>query len=164
MNDLLPFPLPVVPKWQIFDVGKLVQEVCLSLASQLAAHGIEIQIDVPPGTLASADCDLLRRALVNLVHNATRAMPKGGELTITAWQSERGLELEVADSGPGIDRRSRKRSYESSIRNHRADQSGLPVVDRIAQSHGGDVTVANCPQGGAAFTMRIPQRGLNKVA
>ena len=49
-----------------------------------------------------ADRDMVRRALLNLVLNAIDVMPSGGELTIIGCETKYGIEIEVADSGPGL--------------------------------------------------------------
>jgi signal transduction histidine kinase len=165
VNDLLQFTSHRDPHWRSFDVRQLVEDVCDSLAPQLDAQGIAVEVDVPRGTLLSADQDMLRRALLNLVLNALDVMPDGGELTITSWQGSNSLELEVADSGPGIDADVRQRVFEPFFTT-KSDGTGLglAIVYRIAEVHGGEVRVANCPQGGAAFTLRIPRRMMEKAA
>ena len=142
-----------------------MQDVCESLGPQLDAQGIAWQIDAPVMMQMFADREMLRRALLNLVLNAVDVMPQGGELLLTAVQGRRGIELEVADSGPGIDRDLRQRVFEPFFTTKSEGTGlGLAIVYRIAEVHGGRVEVANCPEGGAAFTIQIPYRALEAAA
>jgi signal transduction histidine kinase len=165
VNDLLNFTAHRQPQWQTFLVGDLVSEVCESLEPQLEAQMIDVDVDVPPNTLLSADRDLFRRALVNLVLNAVDAMPDGGTLVITSYDHGRGFELEVADSGPGLSDEAKRRAFEPFYSTKQNGTGlGLAFVQHVAEAHGGTVTVANCPDGGAAFTIKIPRRAMRAAA
>ena len=99
----------------------------------------------------------MQRAVFNLLLNALDAMPQGGRVVITACLGARGFELEVADSGPGLSDSVREHLFEACFTTKQgAAGMGLSIVRRIARSHGGEVTAANCPEGGAAFTVRVP--------
>jgi signal transduction histidine kinase len=101
---------------------------------------------------------MLRRAVLNLLLNALDALPAGGELMLTACQTKAGLEIEVADSGPGVPAPIVERLFEPFFTTKGSGTGlGLAIVERIAAAHGGRATVANCPEGGAAFTLIIPQ-------
>ena len=112
-----------------------------------------------------ADRDMLRRATLNLILNALDAMPDGGELAVTGAAGPRGVELEIADSGPGIDDGDSPRLFEPFFTTKSGGTGlGLTIVERIAAAHGGDVSARNCPQGGAAFTIRLPYRHMEAAA
>ena len=64
VNDLLSFTAHRQPQWQTFLVGDLVNEVCESLEPQLEAQMIDVDIDVPPNTLLTADREMIRRAVL----------------------------------------------------------------------------------------------------
>ena len=101
---------------------------------------------------------MLRRALLNLLLNALDALPAGGELVITACRTRTGLEIEIADSGPGVPPPLVERLFEPFFTTKGGGTGlGLAIVERIAAAHGGRVAVANCPEGGAAFTLVLPQ-------
>jgi signal transduction histidine kinase len=108
---------------------------------------------------------MLRRATLNLVLNAIDAMPSGGELAVTGTAGSRGVELEIADSGPGIQDGDSPRLFEPFFTTKSGGTGlGLTIVERIASAHGGDVSARNCPQGGAAFTIRLPYRQMEAAA
>jgi signal transduction histidine kinase len=165
VNDLLSFTAHRQPQRQSFLVCDLVNEVCESLAPQLEAQRIDLDIDVPPNTLLSADREMFRRALLNLVLNAIDAMPRGGALVITSYENAGGFELEVADSGPGLSDEAKRRAFEPFYSTKPSGTGlGLAIVYFVAEAHGGTVTAMNCPEGGAAFTIKIPHRVMRAAA
>lgn len=165
VNDLLNFTAHRNPQWQSFVVGDLVDEVCESLGPQLEAQRIDLDVDVPPNTILTADREMLRRALLNLVLNSVDAMPDGGALVITSYDGPTGFELEVADSGPGLSDEEQRRLFEPfyTTKQH-GTGLGLAVVYHVAEAHGGTVTASNCPEGGAAFTIRFPRSSMRAAA
>ena len=165
MNDFLHFTTRGEPRWSSFDVHEVVREVLESFAPQCAARGIVTEADVPAGTRLVADRELFRRALLQLVVNAMDAMPRGGELDVTCWSGPSGLELEVSDSGAGVDEATQSRMFEPHFTTKPDRQGmGLAVVRRVVEAHGGRVWAANCPQGGAALTLAFPQRAMKAAA
>jgi signal transduction histidine kinase len=165
VHDMLHFTSDRQPVWTRFALCELVSEVCESLAPQLQAHVLAVHLDIPPHLTVWCDRDMLRRALFNLALNAVDAMPGGGEISFTAALSNGGFELEVGDTGPGIPADCVKQIFEPFFTT-KSDGAGLglAIVDRVAGSHGGKVRVANCPEGGAAFTLFIPQRRFQEAA
>jgi signal transduction histidine kinase len=158
VGDLLHFSGQRDPAWSTFELRSLIDEICDALEPQLAAQDIAVRIDCPRGEWMRADREMLRRGLLNLVLNAVDAMPRGGELSLTACRTPAGLEIEVADSGPGVAPRIADHLFEPFFTTKSSGTGlGLAIVERIAQAHGGRATVANGPEGGAAFTLVIPQ-------
>jgi signal transduction histidine kinase len=157
VNDLLHFTADRDARCEAVNVEQLVAEVLAGLEPQLAAQEIQAVVDVGGAAWLTADREMLRRALLNLALNAIDAMPGGGRLYITACKGSRGIELEVADTGQGLGDEARRRAFEPffSTKSH-GTGLGLAIVERIAEAHGGDCLAQNCPDGGAAFTLRIP--------
>jgi len=132
---------------------------------QCTAQGIRTQVDVPRHETFWIDDSMVRRALLNLVLNALDAMPDGGELVITSYSSPQGFELEVADSGPGVEIQSMQQVLDPFFTTKQGGTGlGLSIVSRIAEAHGGEVAIANCPEGGAAFTLRFPRQPSREAA
>ncbi len=138
--------------------GALVREVLSSLQPQTAAQHVSADVDVPALLTVMADQGMLRRAVLNLVLNAIDAMPHGGRLVVTSYECAGCVELEIADSGDGLSEEVRSRAFEPffTTKSH-GTGLGLAIVYRIAEVHGGEVLAANCPEGGAAFTLRLPR-------
>lgn len=165
VNDLLHFTAERDPNREPFLLKELVDDVHASLAPQLSAQEITVEVDVPPALEVVADREMLRRAVLNLALNALDAMPDGGALTFTGLNGPRGVELEVADSGPGLSEEVRRRAFEPFFTTKSNGTGlGLAIVYRVTEVHGGEVTARNCPEGGAAFTIRIPARAWEAAA
>ncbi len=157
VNDLLSFTSDRQPQIRWFSVRKLIDDVLAALAPQLSAQGICAATDVPAPLSIAADYGMLRRAVLNLALNAMEAIPDGGEITLTACSGRYGTEIEITDTGPGLSEEVRRRAFEPFFTTKSSGTGlGLAIVHRIADVHGGDIVATNCPEGGAAFTLRIP--------
>ena len=165
VNDLLNFTSDRDPQWQTFPVGKLVDDVYASLAPQFSAQSIEVVTDVAEDQVITADRDMLRRAVLNLTLNALDAMPDGGQLTISAHPGRQGVELKIADTGPGLSEESMQRAFEPFYTTKRGGNGlGLAIIYRISEVHSGEVSVANNPEGGAVFSLYIPDQASEAAA
>ena len=142
---------------ETFSLRELVAEVCQPLESRFSAQAIQRSSTSPQDQTVTAERELLRRAVQNLVLNAVDAMPDGGLLTATSAAGAQTVELEIADTGPALSDEERQQAFDLLPSARRGGTGwGLAVVNRIAELHGGSVSVANCPDGGVAFTLRIP--------
>lgn len=165
VNDLLQFTSQRDPQFAEFAVRPWLAELCESLRPQLAAQGIAFRNDLDPELHCTADPDMLRRALLNLVLNAIDAMPGGGELLIGGCQTEDHVELIVADTGPGLRDDVVPRIFEPFFTTKGSGTGlGLAIVSRIAEVHQGQISAANRPSGGAQFTLQLPHRTASRAA
>ncbi len=165
VNDLLNFTAHREPRWQNFSAASLIREICEALGPQFEAQSIQVITEVDPTLQLFADREMLRRAVLNLALNALDAMHHGGELVVTAFAGPQGHVLEVADSGQGINHTQLKRVFEPFFTTKSNGTGlGLAIVHRIAEAHGGRVRAANCPEGGAAFTIELPYRQSQRMA
>lgn len=159
VNDLLNFAAERDPQLTTVLLPALLEDVFVSLAPQLDAQSIDLVTDIPERLAAEADCDMLRRAALNLLLNALDAMPEGGRLSVRAWADDDSVALEIADSGPGLSEESRRRAFEPFYTTKPTGTGlGLAIVYRMAEAHGGSVSVENPSGGGASFTIRLPCR------
>ncbi len=159
VNDLLQFTSDRQPSLSSFPLSVLLSEVVETLAPQLHAQSIEVDLDVDPAIAMDADRNMIRRLVLNLLLNAIDAMPQGGDLSILAVASAAGVELEFADDGPGIPEESLEHLFEPFFTTKSEGTGlGLAIVERIADAHSGYLNACNCPQGGAAFTLFVPAR------
>jgi signal transduction histidine kinase len=158
VGDLLHFSNQRDPRCERLYIHELLAELLQSLEPQLVAQNIRGQLDCPVHLSATVDPEMIRRALLNLLLNALDALPGGGDLVVTACTTRAGIEIEIADSGPGVPDPLAERLFEPFFTTKGGGTGlGLAIVERIAAAHGGRATVANCPEGGAAFTLILPQ-------
>jgi two-component system sensor histidine kinase KdpD len=123
--------------------------------------GREVKVDVPDVVpLLSIDPILVQQLFVNLLENAAKYTPPGSEIGIHALVEGSTLVVDVADRGAGIPAGEEERVFE---RFHRAGHAaahgsglGLSIARAIAQAHGGRLTGANRPGGGAVFRLALP--------
>jgi signal transduction histidine kinase len=149
-----------------FSLRQLAAEVFEPLAAQCERQAIETTIDIPANLAIVANRKLIARALEHLFHRAMAAMPRGGTLTVTAIAGRSIVELEVADTGASLSDVARLHIFDplaeeksdAAVCFRPDDSRELAAVHQIADLHGGDVTAANCPEGGAAITLRLPRR------
>ncbi len=165
VNDLLHFTSDRDPRLATFSLRKLVEEVHSSLAPQLSAQAIDTVTDVPEQTRMTADRDMLRRAVLNLTLNAVDAMPDGGTLSADCKSTPDGVELRIADTGSGLTEEAVSRAFEPFFTTKCGGTGlGLAIVYRIVEVHGGRLTAANRPEGGAVFTLQIPKAAAQEAA
>ncbi len=99
----------------------------------------------------------LRQVLVNLLENAVHAASPRGEVAVRGRRVDGAIELDVEDTGPGVDPATRRRLFEPLITTKaRGIGLGLALVKRIAERHDGSVAYSDRPGGGARFTVRLP--------
>ena len=159
VHDMLNFTAERTPKPTRVPVRELLDELLAGLAPQCSAQGIRVAVDAPRTLVVEADREALRRTLLNLVLNAVDAMPAGGDLVLTAVDCRNCVEIEVADSGTGLSDEARRRAFEPFFTTKASGIGlGLAIVQRLMEAHGGGITVCNCPDGGAAFTVRLPRQ------
>lgn len=132
---------------------------CLVLVGHLLAKTrIEVRRDARAARAVAINRQELQQVLVNLLVNAIHAMPDGGTLTLaTRDVGDAGVEIEVADSGPGLAPEVLAQLFQPFV-THKKDGTGLGLwISRgIVERYGGDIVAANAAAGGAVFTVRLP--------
>jgi two-component system phosphate regulon sensor histidine kinase PhoR len=106
---------------------------------------------------------LLEQAVLNLVENAIKYSPLGGDVRISVEQNGKEVAITVKDNGCGIAQEHLPRIFErfyvvdkSRSRKLGGTGLGLAIVKHIAQVHGGSVTVESSPGVGSTFTIHLP--------
>jgi hypothetical protein len=119
--------------------------------AQHRSDGVRYAVDVTPEDLTvAADPDRLHQLLANLLDNAVRHSPSGGEVRLTAERLGDGVQLAVADEGPGIAAADRDTVFErftTSAAHTSGTGLGLAISRWVAQLHGGTIAVADGDRG-----------------
>lgn len=134
----------------------------------------EIQIHIIPEILKEqakqpmvfADRQRLHRALLNLLDNALKFSPQGGEILVDVQWNSDWVRIGIGDQGVGLSEQDLEHMFDrfyrgdtSRYRQHRGGSGlGLAIVQQIAQAHGGWVFGENDSRGGARFELRLPVR------
>ncbi|HMA00794.1 MAG TPA: ATP-binding protein, partial [Gemmatimonadaceae bacterium] len=144
------------------DPVLLMTRVALSFEDLAAAQGVTLVTELPDELpTIVCDADRLLQALGNLIGNALKFTPDGGEIRMCAETDGDGVRLSVADNGPGIPEedvphifdRFWTARHDSRVR---GTGMGLAIVRGIVEAHGGRVWVERNHRGGATFTLRLP--------
>ncbi len=156
------------------DIGRLVEDLCTLQQGRARRAGLslndDIALDLP---LIYGDRDRLKQALLNLLDNALRITPTGGQINVQVALvapeqpfDPAMIQIRVADSGPGVPPDLRERIWERGVRGTDAggDQTtgqggaglGLAIVREIATAHGGQARIEEHPTGGACFVLELP--------
>ena len=107
----------------------------------------------------TADAELIRAAVMNLLLNAAQAMNNHGRITLAHRQDDGQCVIEIRDSGPGIPPALREQVFEPFYTTKaRGGGLGLAIARRTAELHGGTLTLRCPPAGGCVFTLGLPLR------
>jgi signal transduction histidine kinase len=136
-------------------LAQLVRESLLTMHAEAEHRGVRLQAEVASSLApALANPEQLKRALCNLLQNAIRHTPSDGSVQVRAERMDNRLEVEVADTGSGIDEQDRARVFEPFYRggayaSRTGDGSGLglAICRAIVEAHGGRIWLAEAAQG-----------------
>jgi len=141
-----------------------VEELVISALTRLGhrLEGREITTDFPREVpLISVDPVLVEQVFVNLFENAVKYTPPGSPLEIHARNADDGVEIEVADRGPGLPPGLERRLFEKFFRGPNVKGGGvglgLSICRGIVEAHGGTLVAENRPGGGAVFRITLPK-------
>ncbi|MBT9520934.1 MAG: sensor histidine kinase N-terminal domain-containing protein [Dechloromonas sp.] len=152
-----------LPDPQTVDLARLAEEVCADVGPQILAKNIEFDLTATPDSRVTGQAEWLRVLIRNLVDNAVRYTPEGGQVRVDVTRKKAFVTLSVADSGPGIPLEER----ESVLRRfHRLNQGnqpgsglGLAIVARITELHGATLKLdTSITPKGLLVTVQFPAR------
>jgi signal transduction histidine kinase len=148
-------------RFEEVELGRVIDEAVE--AAVLAQQEVAVASVVRTGLPAiRGDRARLRQVLGNLIENAVKYSPEGGEVRISATAGNGAVQISVRDSGPGIPRDQQARIFEKF---GRADVEGgskpgtglgLFIARSIAEAHGGSLEVSSGFEPGATFTLALP--------
>jgi two-component system phosphate regulon sensor histidine kinase PhoR len=143
------------------DVRALAAQVLELVAGAAREKGLALRNEVPEGTSVRADARALEMVLVNLAENAVKFTDQG-HVALRASRDGATWSIDVADTGPGIERHHLPRIFE---RFYRVDPGrsrdlggtglGLAIAKHLAMGMGGEIGVES-GEGGSTFTVRLP--------
>src|SRR5437764_9941219 len=141
----------------LFDVAEITRPRWKNSAEAANVH-INLEMHCPHDLMIRGDESEMREVLVNLVFNAVDAMPKGGELVLSARKAKDAIEICVGDSGTGMTEETRLRVFDPffTTKDQLGMGLGLAVSYGIIRRHEGTVDVESQIGAGTVFRIRLP--------
>jgi signal transduction histidine kinase len=153
----------VAPRRERFDLGNLAASVVNTFAQRADAAGVELELEAPEAVEVDADRGSLTQVVVNLLDNALRHTPGGGNVVVDVRRVGNDALLAVRDTGSGIPFADLPRIFErfyvvdrSRSREHTGTGLGLAIAKHLVEGHGGTLIAESMYGQGATFTMRMP--------
>ncbi|MFN7021799.1 MAG: sensor histidine kinase [Phycisphaerales bacterium] len=145
-------------------VATIFDELASDFREQAAHKEITLKFDLPPKLpVIRGDRDKIVMALHNLVGNAVKYTPAGGEVTVRVGEEKGQLTVEVIDNGIGVRDEERElifekfyRAKDRRISNVTGTGLGLAIAREVVRLHGGDISVRSQLDKGSTFTMTLP--------
>jgi signal transduction histidine kinase len=150
----------VKPEMEQFFLTDLLQDVFQKFELAVEAKHQRLVADIAPGLPPiTADLAMMERVLMNLIDNAVRAAPEGGEITVELQpHAQGGIEVTLRDTGPGISAALQEHLFErpaftgyAAAQGARSGGFGLMIVHRILQLHESTIRLMSRPGAGAVF-------------
>jgi two-component system OmpR family sensor kinase len=163
LADLEEIPL----EYDKVNLGELLQETVDAIRAHPSGSGRDLRLVVPsvpwPLPEITGDRDLLSLAFFNLIENAMKYSGKEDTVEVRAMEQARHVQVEIADTGPGIPAEEIPRLFEelyrgSNARGYEGSGLGLALVRRVVERHEGTVTVRSRRDGarGTVFAVTLP--------
>lgn len=159
IQQLLDFSRPRHSQWQQVSLNALVEEtlVLVQTAGVQARVDFISELDNELSPI-SADRELLKQVLLNILINAVQAISARGKIRIRTWQySDSQQAISIEDNGCGIDLSLQKKIFDPFFTTKASGTGlGLALSQRIINAHQGDIRVTSLPGYGATFTLILP--------
>lgn len=161
-RQLLTFARKMPLRNEPFDPNRLLAETA-EMIERSCDRRISVEVRAKAKRVVEGDPSLLQNAVLNLALNARDAMPRGGTLTISSWDSDGpGVTIEVSDTGTGIDPANLGRIFEPFFSTKPPGQGtglGLATVQGVIAQMGGKVGVRSILGEGSVFSLILPAAG-----
>ena len=153
--------------WDAVDVREVVEAILAVSKVQSDRHQIVVKVDDAVPASVPMDRNKMKEVLINLVNNAVKYSPEGGEVRLEVTRQEGNLRMDVVDHGMGLSPEDQKRLFQQFFRTDQAQAAqirgtglGLAITKGIVEAHGGTIRVASPGVGkGSTFTVLLPIRG-----
>lgn len=154
----------VTPSLEKFSVPELMQDIAQEFQLEAEQKGIGLKFALDPNiAMTIGDIGLIQRVLENLVRNAIRFTPNGGEITLQISEHPKSIAVSVTDSGPGIPESEIPRIFDRFYQSEQGEKAlsessglGLAIVKRILDLHDSRITVVSKPNAGTRFEFELP--------
>ncbi len=158
LGNLLTFTRPVTPTFEAADINSILSSICEFLGLEMLQQSVELEERLDPDVPRFPfDEDQIRRVLSNLIRNAIEAMETGGTLTVSTALIDEKVQIDVADTGPGIAEHEKERVFEPFYTSKTTGSGlGLSLADQIVKAHGGALKIYDRQPLGAIVSLLLP--------
>jgi two-component system sensor histidine kinase HydH len=157
VNDLLAFARDDRGEPEMSDLPALIQDCAILLRPEAATQNVAIEVAVPAQLKAQVAVDRIIQLLLNLMKNAIQAMPNGGLLTVSLRVKGGIAELTVRDNGIGIQPEHLHHIFEPFWTSKAQGTGlGLALCSKVAEEHGGHLTVESTVGIGTEIVVKLP--------
>jgi signal transduction histidine kinase len=158
LDDFLRFAGRIELAPRPVELNGMLQELVDFFAPQAQLHRVQLRLKRHPAdVIAPVDARLMKQAVLNLMINAVQAMQEGGELILSLAIRGRSAEIEVIDTGPGITPEEQQRIFRAYYTTKRGGTGiGLAMAKRVAEEHGGSISLRSEVGKGSDFTIHVP--------
>lgn len=159
-SDFSRFAKPFETELEMIDLNNLLHDI-----DQLYRHDerIHIEPDLADENLPIlAAKDELKRVFINLVKNASEAMPHGGVIMLRSYQHKDFVYVDVVDNGYGISEEYKSKIFVPNFSTKTSGTGlGLAISKKIVEAHQGEIDFASVPGSGTTFTISLPLNGFH---
>ncbi len=165
IEDFLAYARPHEPRRRDVALNELVEDV-LKLQRTALPAGVTLETKLDPALpIVSADPELLKQSVINVLKNAIDAVSGSGTITVRTGSLDGALRsyglIEIQDSGPGVPMEDIERIFEPFYTTKtRGTGLGLAIASRVLEAHDGQIAVENVEPHGAKFSFHIPRARL----
>jgi len=158
IQDLMTYARPKPPRLSPVNLRHIIDEAVTMLRRDPVGSALHVHIEGDAGEII-VDPDLIRATVLNLLLNAAQAMNGKGDVQIVTAARNGNWTIEVRDSGPGIPPDIREQVLEPFFTTKaRGGGLGLPIAKRVAELHGGTLTLAFPANGGTVVSVALPAK------
>lgn len=148
------------PRLRREEIGEIVRRALGILRGTAEEEGVRLIFEEQQALYVDADSNQLTRVFTNLIKNAIRASPKGGQIVVTAARKGSGVEVVVADEGGGMTAEEMEKAFDPAYSTKGGGKGGLGLAISylMVDAHGGHLDLANSPGGkGMRAVVRVPE-------
>lgn len=141
------------------DLARLVEEVAAAHRVAADAAGVTLAVRAAPDLpTLEVDPARMRQVIGNLVANALRFTPSGGEITMGASRTDDGIGLTISDTGAGMEADAADHAFDRFYRSPDSSGTGLglPIARNLVEAHGGRITLQSTPEKGTTVEVWLP--------
>lgn len=162
LDQVLTFARNSEPVLEEVDARGILEDILLLVRHKLAESKIEVRIKLPEEPLLlQADQTQLEQALLNLILNASQAMPNGGTLTVAGKRKDDTIVILVKDTGQGMSAKMQEDLFQPFISHRRGGTGlGMVLVDKAIRNHKGEIKIKSRRGHGTTFELFLPVKAL----